>query len=186
MIGVAILPELPECHLIRQLRSFFTEHRLRTLLIPLLDRSNEVSLRTLDWLCVNYSKHRNIVCSMPDGGLCNIYHAYKVALNVYRRRQFDPFRRRDRATIGIGDETYVTTLGQCNFVFWAWTHGVLQYAHEHREDIERDMNTSSSAHRSELRELRNQGKKRRRSSLSVRSASVCRIYKSPSRVSFVL
>ena len=186
MADVCVLPEYADTHLTRQLRAFYTEDCLRHLLIPLIDQTSVVSLRTLDWLCVNLSKRDNIVCSKPDGGLCNIYNDYKVALSVYRRASFDPLRRRTRGTVRLDGMEYVTTLGQCNFVYWAWTHGVLQYARQHASLIECDMNAFSSAHRSELRDCRRQGRKRKRCSLSARGRSVCRIYAAPTRETFDL
>ena len=101
-----------------RLRTFFTEERVRTILLPLIDQSSVLSLRTLDWLVVNYSKKNNVVCTTKEGKLFNIFNGYKISLGVYRRRHFDPFRRRERHVFHVDGKRYDTTLGQVNFVHW--------------------------------------------------------------------
>ena len=92
------------------------DHIIETHLIPLITQESDISLRALDWLVTNYSKKNNIVCKTKNGSLFNIYHGYKVALSHFRRRNFDPFRRRQRITLQTNEKTYETTVGQCNFV----------------------------------------------------------------------
>ncbi len=105
-------------------------------LIPLITQESDISLRSLDWLVTNYSKKFNIVCKTEKGTLFNIYHGYKTALSHFRRRNFDPFRRRTRITLKSNDKSFETTVGQCNFIHWAYQSGVLQYAIENAESIE--------------------------------------------------
>ena len=76
-----------------------------------------MSLRTLDWLVVNFAKKNNSTCVTPEGELYHIHNGYKVNLSVYRRTLFDPFRRRTRHTFTVNGKQYDTTLGQANFVY---------------------------------------------------------------------
>lgn len=181
---VVFLPELPDGQLVRELRFFFTEERVASILVPLLTQTGGVSLRLLDWLCVGYAKRHNVVCVALDSSLCNIFHEYKNCLTAYRRVGFDPFRRRARATVTCGGATYDTTLGQCNFLHWAHTRGVLRYATVHADDIEADMMRVSSHNRERRRLIRCQGARPRRVSLTPSTTSTCRIYHAPKRVEF--
>lgn len=124
----------------------------------------------------NYAKKFNIVCRRPAGEYFNIHNGYKVSLSVYRRTRFDPFRRRERHFFTVDGVTHETTLGQVNFVHWAHTNGVLQYAHDHAADIERDMNAFSNAHKSKLREMRKSGIKHKRTALSRANSGICHVY----------
>ena len=179
-----LFPEAPDSFTVRTLRAFFDEDRVRKLLLPLLLQTSQISLRAIDWLCVNLSKQTNIVCADPKGHLWNIHQEYKIALKVYQRPLFDPFRRGRRCSVHLDGKVYETTLGQCNFVAWAWTKGMLQFAEANREAIEHAMNEFTVTHRSRLRQMRQSGQKRRRSALSRSASSLCRIYAAPAVVSF--
>ena len=96
----------------------------------------------------NYAKKHSVVYSYAQrqGGvvtktLLNVYSDYKCWLRNYRRKDFDPFRRRYRIFFSSSaDKEYETTVGQLNFIYWAHTYGVLEYARAHRQIIENDMN----------------------------------------------
>ena len=131
--------------IMERIHEFFTDHIIQDLLVPLIQQTNGISLRALDWLVTNYSKKHNIVCRGAHLNLFNIYHGYKVALSHFRRRNFDPFRRRNRIRVVIdGADVCETTVGQCNFLYWAYVNGVLDYATQHSKDIETDMNSASA------------------------------------------
>lgn len=153
-------------------------------LIPLLTQESEISLRALDWLVTNYSKKNNIVCKTKHGSLFNIYHGYKTALSHFRRRNFDPFRRRQRITLNVNDSSYETTVGQCNFVHWAYQCGVLQYAIDNSEAIEKDMNVAAMAHKSERRLQIEKGIPHKRRELSKAPTAKCSVYQIESHVTF--
>lgn len=183
---ISVLPEVDGGFLVERLRVFFTAERIRTTLLPLINQDSQVSLRLLDWLCVNYSKNRNIMCCGTDGVLRNIHNDYKLTLSVYRRSSFDPFRRKLRSTVRVDDDVYITTLAQCNFVYWAYEHGILDYAITNLSAIEADMNSFSHRHRLHLRELKKNGIKHRRSNLTETAHSDCRVYHKTSRVNFCI
>lgn len=103
-----------------------------------LDGGDKVSLRVLDWLVTNYAKKRNIVYTAKLHGhstAFNMFLEYKSQLKAYSKRLLDPFCRRERISF-CGLET---TVGQLNFFRWAIQSGVLEYAREHYDEIERDM-----------------------------------------------
>ena len=70
-------------HLERRLSFFFQEDNTRNVLVPLLSRTNSVSLRLLDWMAVNMAKQDLLVCTTPAGEMCNIHGAYKTTLAAY-------------------------------------------------------------------------------------------------------
>ena len=85
-----------------RLNKEFTPALLEVTLLPFLDQTSPISLRSLDWAVVNWSKQHNIVCSSRiPGEVVNVYHAYRRALSFWKRRLFDPFRRRMRCTVTI-------------------------------------------------------------------------------------
>jgi hypothetical protein len=73
----------------------------------------------------------------------NLFVEYKSQLKAYSKRWFDPFCRRER--IEFGPQNLVTTVGQLNFMRWAMTHGVVDYALANVANIEADMNEAAGS-----------------------------------------
>ena len=71
----------------------------------------------------------------------HLFSLYKDWLRHYRRRSFDPFRRRERILFKTTSEQdwLQTTVAQINFLKWADEHGVIRYVREHIQIIEQDM-----------------------------------------------
>ena len=153
-------------------------------LIPLITQESQISLRALDWLVTNYSKKYNIVCKTKNGRIFNIYHGYKTALSHFRRKNFDPFRRRQRITLKINGKSYETTVGQCNFIHWAYQYGVLQYAIENTDIVEKDMNAAACHNKAERKHQMERGIPHRRRELSKAPITKCSVYKVDSNVIF--
>ena len=178
--------------LLRQLAVFYDIEKIETVLIPIITQSDHLSLRVLDWLVTNYAKKHSVVYaySHRQGGvvtktLLNVYSDYKCWLRNYRRKDFDPFRRRSRIlfTSRQGEE-YETTVGQLNFIYWAYTYGVLAYARTHRTVIENDMNASLSEVKKQKERDIKAGHKRKRHELSQPPASRCFVYKNAATTGF--
>ena len=113
--------------------------------------------------------------------MINIFHSYKRALAFYKRRHFDPFRRRNRLYLHLQDGKVVeTTIGQMVFLMWASRLGILEYAYNHSTEIEASMNKCTSQLRKEKKEKDRQEKIPRRKELSKAPSSQCIVYrKSP-------
>lgn len=157
---------------------------IETHIIPLVTQESTISLRALDWLVTNYSKKNNIVCKTKNGSLFNIYHGYKTALSHFRRRNFDPFRRRHRIFLKHQGVDYETTVGQCNFIHWAYHYGVLQYAMENCTEIERDMNIAALLNKTERKSQLEKGIPHKRRELSKAPIAKCSVYRVDSHVVF--
>ena len=174
-----------ESNLLKRLERDYTPEVAERVLKPLLTQTSPVSLRALDWAVVNWSKQHNVVCSsMTPGEMTNVHNAYKVTLAYWKRTLFDPFRRRDRIGVRIGDETYETTLGQANFVLFAYRTGLLAYVMSNIEAIEADMNRVSQQQKVARREAAKRGIRRRRKELTPTPSGSCLAYRSNVRVSF--
>ena len=76
-----------------------------------------------------------------------VYFNYKRELNAYSKRLFDPFCRRERIMFQArGIDPFVTTVGQLNFFRWFIEKDIYKFVLEHREDIEKDMNSTLKQH----------------------------------------
>lgn len=172
--------------ILQRIGPFFTEAVAREILMPLVNQTSGISLRALDWLVTNYSKKKNIVCKTRNNALFNIYHGYKVALAHFRRRNFDPFRRRQRIEVlsKNGEVICESTVGQCNFLYWSYTQGVLTYAIENSAIIEQDMNQASALNKAERRRQKQQGVPHRRRELSSAPPNKCSVYQIDTCVNF--
>ena len=134
-----------------------------------------VSLRTLDWAVVNWSKKHNVICpSRVAGEMTNVHQSYRQTLTFWKRRLFDPFRRRTRISVRLSDgEVLETTLGQANFALWTFRTGVLAYVLAHRQSIEADMNQVSRTQKRARRAAAARGERRRRVELTHAPDAYC-------------
>jgi hypothetical protein len=128
------------------LQEFYTHPGHLEALLPILKGESPVSLRLIDYFVTNYAKKNNTSFQL-NGKQFLIYFHYKRELNAYSKRLFDPFCRRERIEFQArGHEGFVTTVGQLNFFRWAIEKNILEYITEHREDIEKDMNSTLREH----------------------------------------
>ena len=174
-----------ELLLLKRLEAEYTPQLLRDVLKPLVTQESPVSLRALDWCVTNWAKQHNVVCtSVVPGATTNVHHAYRGALAFWKRKLFDPFRRRARVAVRIEGQVYETTLGQANFALWSYTTGVLGYALGHVEDIEADMNAVSQKQKHARKDAARRGVRRKRAELTSAPRSMCVAYVAPTRVEF--
>jgi hypothetical protein len=128
------------------LQDFYTEPGNLEKLLPILQGSSPISLRLVDYFVTNYAKKSN-TSYMLSGRHFLVYFNYKRELNAYSKRLFDPFCRRERIMFQArGIEPFVTTVGQLNFFRWFIEKDIYNFVSEHREDIEKDMNSTLKQH----------------------------------------
>jgi hypothetical protein len=174
-----------ELTLLHHLEREYTPSLAADVLKPLLTQESPVSLRALDWTVTNWSKQHNVVCaSTVPGQLTNVHHAYLVTLGYWKRRLFDPFRRRARIGIRIGDEVFDTTLGQANFALFSYKTGILHYVLGHIEAIEADMNAVAQTQKRRRKAAQQRGVRRKRTELTASPGAMCVAYAAPCRVAF--
>ena len=174
-----------ELILLRKLQTQSTEEMIHTVLIPLIMKRAPVSLRALDWSVVNYSKEKHIICSGPaPGQKTSIHAAYQDSLRFWKRRLFDPFRRRFPVTLVVGDESYQTTLGQANFAHFVHSTGVINYVVANIADIERNMNAAVARQRRERQKALAVGAHRIRQSLTQSDGAPMILYPRTETITF--
>ena len=164
---------------LHEIAGFFDDDVCGLVLIPMVTQTYEISLRLLDWFLVNWSKQNKIVTRTPDGmEVINIYSTYKDHLRHYRRRLFDPFRRRERIYLQHPKTSEVlgTTVGQLNFIFWAMKYGILECCRKHMKSIESDMVTMIAESKRKRAEEKKKGSKRKRTELTRAPRNKCHIY----------
>jgi len=191
--------------------SWFTDERIEQMILPFIDSTNTVSLRALDWLVTNYAKKNNIVIAARDGfggPPLNIHESYLNMLRVWRRSYFDPFRRGEKvyfmwarsanieahsAKNGAhsakdkveGIETKKeTTIGQLNFLHWAYTNGIIEYTKLDIDNIVQDMKRSQLENKERKRLALEQGIKLKRRELSKAPSLSCVVYGTPTILCF--
>ena len=139
--------------LLNSLKGFYEIKENKTQLFDIINNTNHISLRIIDWFVTNYSKKYNTSYFMNSNKLLdendivkdnikqfNVYYYYKTQLKSYSKKKFDPFCRRDRIEFTIGEEKVISTIGQLNFFKWAINNLILDYIKINYKEIENDMN----------------------------------------------
>lgn len=142
--------------ILRNVAKFYEDRENLTKLTEILTKQSDLSLRLFDWLVTNYAKKHNVVYTRSDGHVVNVYSEYRNWLRGYSKRNFDPFKRRERIEfIDINGDTLLTTVGQLNFFKFVIESKILDYMNEHLISIEKDMlaNVGNSAKKRERKEL---------------------------------
>ena len=147
--------------LLNKLLNFYASKETLDHILPIINGSSKLSIRIIDWFVTNYAK-KNFIVYTVDNHRFKVYTDYKLKLKAYSKKRFDPFCRWERINIPYGEDYGVqTTIGQLNFFKWALENKIIDYIHEHFEDIEEDMNSRNTS--SKKRETR---KKREELSIS--------------------
>lgn len=109
---------------------------LEDVVVPIIMQTGKVSLRVMDWLITQYSKQHDIRIH----GL-SVHQSYNDSLRVYRRSNFDVFRRRNRVqfTANRTDIVHYTTIAQLNFFLWAHKIDLLRYMESNAELLESEL-----------------------------------------------
>jgi hypothetical protein len=137
----------------------FTEHVMRTVVIPLNDENSEAPrLRAYDWAVTNYSKgHPKSMLLQGMGGAAAIVDpnlSYEGELRKHHRLLFDPFRRGTHIFFDIDGVIHRTTVGQLTFIKWCIENSVDKYVEANLTEIR--------AHMASATKRDGSGKKRRR------------------------
>ena len=141
--------------LLNNLMDFYKDENNLTRMLKIITGETRISLRIVDWFATNYAKKYYTVYEIPQiiHGLPSetqnvrfkVYNDYKLKLKAYAKKNFDPFCRWERITIPYDNDNYMeTTIGQLNFFKWAIESKIIDYIHNHYQEIESDMNTRNS------------------------------------------
>jgi hypothetical protein len=169
---------------LREICGFFEEEAVvKELLVPIARQEYAISLRLLDYTMTNWAKKTTIMLSSGSSTPWALFSLYKDWLRFYRRRGFDPFRRRERIFFDApgadgGAEKLETTVAQLNFLRWAKLYGILDYVLLHKKEIEEDMVCTlaeSKRRRSDGRPQSALAKKAKREELSRAPSNKCMV-----------
>ena len=124
-------------------------------MVDIINGDSEISLRILDWFITKYSKKR-VDISIDGKETFNINILYKAQLKSFKKKNFDPFRRRSRFYYQYdrtdSSKKIETTLGQLNFFRWAITNKIITYVEKNINQITRAMNTSNKEDKKKKKE----------------------------------
>jgi hypothetical protein len=113
-------------------------------MIDIINGESKLSLRILDFFVTKNSKKMSncdIITKFSD--VFDVRISYKSQLKSYKKRYFDPFRRRKKFDYYFMEDTHVqhikTTLGQLNFFKWAITYDIISHVEINLKKISDDM-----------------------------------------------
>jgi hypothetical protein len=125
------------------------------ILIDIVEKKSKVSLRLIDWFVTKYSHKYKVRLDTidttrltnVDNGF-NVHISYKAQLQSYKKKYFDPFRRRKRLKFRYFFDkekkvSLCTTIGQLNFFKWAFTNNIVSYVLDNYEAISKAMTQSN-------------------------------------------
>ncbi len=119
------------------------------------DKDNQISLRLIDYFMAHYSKkHKTHFPMDGEDGDFYVHVNYRAQLKSYKKKYFDPFRRRERFYYCYdpqdNNKVLETTLCQLNCFRWLFSCKILNYLKEHHETVNTAMlsyNRSAKAKR---------------------------------------
>jgi hypothetical protein len=120
------------------LDNFFVQCKVEevTMIIDIINGNHLISLRFLDWFvtryCYLYKLSIPINNSYNKETITNINISYKAQLKSFKKRYFDPFRRKKKFNYLFNNYelNILTTLGQLNFFRWALSYDIIKYVEE--------------------------------------------------------
>lgn len=120
------------------------------MIIQIIDGNHLISLRFLDWFVTRYCYLYKL--SIPINNLYNkeqifnINISYKAQLKSFKKRYFDPFRRKNKFNYWFEKHNLniLTTLGQLNFFRWALSFDIIKYVEENFNNINNKMSHVNS------------------------------------------
>ena len=132
-----------------KINKFYENHANLDKMLHITKGETIISLRSVDWFTTNYAKKYYTIYNFEDNfgatKRFKVYTEYKLKLDGYSKKRFDPFCRWDRINIPYKDSKYIeTTIGQLNFFMWAIENKVIDYIEQNYDVIEKDMNSRNS------------------------------------------
>jgi len=118
-------------------------------MIDIIEKDSDISLRILDWFVTRYSNKFDISYKLDskDDDEFNVHISYKAQLKSYKKKYFDPFRRRTKFNYKYEKDgkskEILTTIGQLNFFRWAFSNKVIEYVEKNHKIISKAMNKSN-------------------------------------------
>jgi hypothetical protein len=123
-------------------------------MISIIKGKSEISLRILDWFVTKYSKKHSDF-NLNDKNF-DVRISYKAQLKSYKKKYFDPFRRRTRFSYKYNEKHAIsTTLGQLNFFKWAIECNIINYVKLNLKAIVEEMNVMNKEDKKKIKKTKN-------------------------------
>lgn len=130
----------------RMVKKFFSTCNSETIsqMIDIVEGKSDMSLRVLDWFVTKYSKKRIDCGHSKDVDMFDVRISYKSQLKSYKKKYFDPFRRKKKFNYYFDNGLVMkTTLGQLNFFKWAFTNNIVLYVDKNLKQVIKEMKLSN-------------------------------------------
>ena len=122
---------------------FFSQCKVEEvkMVIDIINGNHLISLRFLDWFVTRYCYLYKL--SIPIDNpynkekTSNVNISYKAQLKSFKKRYFDPFRRKNKFNYNFNNYKLdiLTTLGQLNFFRWVLSFDIIKYVEENFDTI---------------------------------------------------
>ncbi len=110
-------------------------------MIDIINGNHLISLRFLDWFvtryCYLYKLSINVNNNYNKEKNFNINISYKAQLKSFKKKYFDPFRRKKKFyyNYSVNNLVILTTIGQLNFFRWSINNDIIKYTFEKYNEI---------------------------------------------------
>lgn len=113
-------------------------------MVNIIAGKSKISLRLLDWFVTRYAKKYKINYYIEEENeRFNVHIGYKAQLKSFKKKYFDPFRRKKKFNYNnvkdISGKPLYTTIGQLNFFKWVFGYKIINYVEEKYEIINNAM-----------------------------------------------
>jgi len=156
----------------KMIRKFFLDCNQENILkmINIVEGKSPISLRILDWFVTKFPKKR-VECDNAKGvETYDVRVHYKAQLKSYKKKYFDPFRRKKKFNFYFNDELKMkTTLGQLNFFKWAFLNGIIVYVDKNLRQIIKEMKISNKDN-DKKKDTKKKGRKKKEDDKKIKSS----------------
>lgn len=136
-----------EKYFYKMIDKFYNKCELKIVndMVDIVNGDSNISLRILDWFVTKYSNKNKILLTNDDGIIFDVHISYKAQLKSYKKKYFDPFKRREKFdyTFIVNNKTIYTTIGQLNFFRWVIENGIISFITNNFASLSKDMNISN-------------------------------------------
>ena len=133
---------IQETIILKSVEEYFNNNDNFMILKTIVDGSNIISRRTIEYFVTKYSNIKNITYLLERDNKkikFNVYSSYKDKLKCHKKKYFDPFGRGDRIPFFSNNTCIITTIGQLNFYKWFITNNIYKYSLDNHNQIQESL-----------------------------------------------
>ena len=133
---------IQETIILKSVEEYFNNNDNFMILKTIVDGSNVISRRTIEYFVTKYSNLKNTTYLLERDNKkikFNVYSSYKDKLKCHKKKYFDPFGRGDRIPFFSNNTCIITTVGQLNFYKWFITNNIYKYCFDNHNEIQESL-----------------------------------------------